>query len=256
MEFYIFCDDINEVKELIDYNYSGALLIYNTSLSDFFTQVARTINVEENFKYMVAIRPYAISPQYLCMINNSINNIDKDRVEINLISGWAKEDEKESGGILGEVNDSSSKIDKFNYLIKYIDVLEKYDKKIPDYYISVANELMVNETLKHKSKLLIHYADYKDNSYDIKNREVMIYSWVVLRETEKELDAVRTKNSEEHYKYYRLQYFTYKQFNEMLDELKNKKINKILLYAYWDKEEKKIINNFVKEYKQRELVTI
>jgi hypothetical protein len=253
MEFYIFSNNIDEVKELVDHHYSGALLIYNTDLSDFFTQVARTMNVEESFKYMVAIRPYAISPQYLCMINNSINNINKDRLEINFISGWAKEDEKESGGILGYVNDSSSKTDKSNYLIEYIDVLEKYDKKIPDYYVSVADESMVSETLKHDSKLLINYPDYVEKSYDISNRNVMVYLWVALRETEEELDILRKKNSEEHYKYYRLQYFTYQQFNDILIELTDKGIKKILLYAYWDRKEKRRIHKIVKEYKEKEI---
>lgn len=252
MEFYIFCNKINEVKELIDHKYSGALLIYNTSLSDFFTQVARTLNTEETFKYMVAVRPYAISPQYLCMINNSINDIDKDRLEINLISGYAKEDETESGGILGEVNDASPKLDKFNYLVNYVDVLEQYNGTIPDYYISVAHEFMVDKTEKHNSKLLIHYADYKNKVYNIKNRDVMIYSWLIIRETEEELDIIRKKNSEAYYEWYRLQYFTYKQLNDILLELTSQGINKILFYAFWDEEERKILNQFVKEYKEKE----
>jgi hypothetical protein len=252
MEFYIFSNNIDEVEKLIDYNYSGALLIYNTSLNDFFTQVSRTMNIEEDFKYMIAVRPYAISPQYLCMINDSINSIDKDRLEINLISGWAKEDEQESGGILGEVNDSSTKIDKTNYLIKYVDVLENINKDTPNYYISVGHESMINETQKHNSKLLIDYVDYANNTYNLNNRDVMIYSWVTLRETEEELDALRKQNSEAHFQYYKLQYFTFKQLTDILDELTNKGINKILFYAYWDENEKQIINNFVKKYKERE----
>ena len=256
MEFYIFSKYIDEVQELINYGYTGSLLVYDTSLSDFFTQISRTMNTEENFKYMVAVRPYGISPQYLCMINDSINNIDKDRLEINLIPGWAKENEEESGGILGKVNDSSLKIDKFNYLIEYVDVLEDINKNTPNYYISVAHESMVNETLKHNSKLLINYPDYKNKTYDIENRDVMIYIWVILRETQEELDAIRKQNSEAHYEYYRLEYLTYKEFNDILIELKDKEINKVLFYTYWDKDERKIINNFVKEYKERELVTV
>jgi len=252
MDFYIFCNDINEVEKLVQHNYSGALLIYNTGLSDFFTQVSRTMNTVDTFKYMVAVRPYAISPQYLCMINDSINSIDKNRLEINLISGWAKEDEKESGGILGEVNDSSLKIDKINYLIKYIDVLENINKNTPDYYVSVAHDYMVNKTLKHNSKLLIDYVDYKNNTYDLNNRDVMIYSWIILRETQEELDALRKQNSEAHFEYYKLQYFTFKELTDILNKLKSEGINKILFYAYWDEQEKQIINNFVKEYKEKE----
>jgi hypothetical protein len=252
MEFYIFSNNIEDVQELIDHNYTGALLVYDTSLNDFFTQISRTMDVKEKFKYMVAVRPYGISPQFLCMINDSINSIDDNRLEINLIPGWAKEGEEDPGGILGEVNDSSSKIDKFNYLIEYINTLENINKNTPDYYVSVAHQSMVSETLKHGSKLLINYPDYKDKTYDIANRDVMIYLWAILRETQEELDILRKQNSEDHYKYYRLQYFTYKEFDDILIELGNKGINKILFYTYWDKKERKIINNFVKNYKERE----
>jgi hypothetical protein len=251
MEFYIFSKYISEIKELINHKYSGALLVYDTTLNDFFTQIARTINTDEQFKYMVAVRPYGISPQYLCMINDSINDIDKDRLEINLIPGWAKEDEKNPGGILGKVNDSSSKIDKFNYLTEYVDVLEEINKDTPNYYISVAHEDMVNKTLKHNSKLLINYPDYKNKTYDIENRNVMIYIWVILRETQEEIDSIRKQNSEDYYKYYRTEYFTYKEFNDILAELENKGIDKILFYTYWDKDERNRINNFVKKYKEK-----
>jgi hypothetical protein len=226
--------------------------VYDTTLNDFFTQIARTINTDEQFKYMVAVRPYGISPQYLCMINDSINDIDKNRLEINLIPGWAKEDEKNPGGILGEVNDASLKIDKFNYLIEYVDVLESIDKDTPDYYISVADESMISKTLKHNSKLLINYPDYKNKTYDMKNRDIMIYIWVILRETEEELDIVRKQNSAEHYQYYRIEYLTYKQFDKIIAELKDNGIDKLLFYTYWDEEERKRINNFVKKYKELE----
>ena len=35
MEFYIFSNDISDVKELIKYKYSGALFVYNTFLVIF-----------------------------------------------------------------------------------------------------------------------------------------------------------------------------------------------------------------------------
>jgi hypothetical protein len=77
MDFYIFSQKINEVQELIDHKYSGILLIYGNSLDDFFTQISRTMDLKNDFKYMVAVRPYAISPEYLFKINKSINNIDQ-----------------------------------------------------------------------------------------------------------------------------------------------------------------------------------
>jgi hypothetical protein len=252
MDFYIFSDKINEVKELIDHSYAGGLFVYNTLSSDFFTQISRTMIEKQKFKYMVAIRPYTISPQYLCKINESINNIDKDRIEINFISGHTPQHETNSGDVLGSVNDSSSTYDKANYLIEYVDVLEKNDKVLPDYYVSVINKDMVNKTLKHNSKLLIEYQEYKDKIYNIENRNVMIYFWAVLRETKEELEDVRKQRLEKDYMYSKILYFTHKEFNDIVDELQNKGINKILLYANWIEKERSILNNFVKQYKEKE----
>jgi hypothetical protein len=254
MDFYIFSDKINEVKELVDHSYSGGLFVYNTLSSDFFTQISRTIVEKQKFKYMVAIRPYTISPQYLCKINDSINNIDKNRIEINFISGYTPQDEINSDGILGSINDSSSTADKANYLTDYIDILEKTNKVVPDYYVSVVNGDMVNKTLKHNSKLLIEYQDYKNKIYNIENRNVMIYFWAVLRETKEELEDVRKQRIEKDHKNSKILYFTHKEFSDIVDELENKGINKILLYANWIEKERSILNNFVKQYKRLEKI--
>ena len=253
MQFYMFSKNIDDVKELINSGYTGALFVYNTFSKDFFTKISRTMSLKENFKYMVAVRPYAISPQFLCMINDSMNDIDKDRIQINLVSGYAKNNETRSGGILGEVNDSSSKIDKSNYLIEYVEILEEM-KRTPDYYVSVRNESLVNETLKHNSKLLVDYPDYKNKIYNINDRDVMIHLWPILRETKEELDIIKQKLSKQD-EYFWVQYLTYKELNDILNELKNKKIDKVLLYTHWSKQESEIVNKFVKQYKEKELVT-
>jgi hypothetical protein len=254
MNFYIFSQKIDEVQELIDHHYSGILLIYSNSLTDFFTQIARTIDLNQDFKYMVAVRPYSISPQYLFRINDSINNIDKDRLKINIVSGAPDNNKLDSGGVLGEVNDDSSPIEKSNYLIKYVDLLENPNKNIPDYYVSVRNKSMVDETLRHNSKLLISYEDYRDKVYNTENRDVMVHIWVVLRESKGELERLRSEYSKKFPGPVVPHYFTHKEFEDILTELKNKKIKEFLFYTFWDDKERKKINNFVKKYKEKELI--
>jgi hypothetical protein len=57
--------------------------------------LARDIDLTKKIKYMIALRPYNISPQYLTMINQSINQIMPDRLQINFISGYIKPHEKQ-----------------------------------------------------------------------------------------------------------------------------------------------------------------
>jgi hypothetical protein len=249
MDFYIFSTGVSEVKELQEYNYSGALFTYNIRQGDFFTQIARNIIVGEKFKYMVAIRPYVISPQYLWMINKSINNIDPGRLQINLISGWIKPEEKEFGGILGEVHDLSSNIDRSNYLIRYIDLIEKTTPKTLDYYVSATNEFVFSAAAKHKSKIIVPYSKYKKNMYDLNDKKIMMSVAPILRETKEEIDLLNKNkiNSADD-----VEYFSYQQFTDFINELKDKNINEIMLHC-WDVKERKIINNFVKQYKEKEL---
>jgi len=248
MNFYMYINDIDKVKNLIEHNYSGALLTYNVNNGDYFVKIAKTIVPEKDFKYLVAIRPYAISPQYLCMINNSINEISKNKLQINFVSGRRKEVEKGFDGIIGPVNDDSSKEERSDYLVKYIDVLESLNVDIPDYYISATNQSVFDVGDKHNSKIIIVYSQYVEKKYDISNKKIMLALSLVLRETEEEINAL-DKN-----KYVQIQdvgFFTYKEFVLFLDELKEKEINEILIYSS-NEEEIKRINNFVKQYKETE----
>ena len=80
----------------------------------------------------------------------------------------------------------------------------------------------------------------------------MIYFWAVLRETKEELEDARKQRLEKDYMSSKILYFTHKEFNDIVDELQNKGINKILLYANWIEKERSILNNFVKQYKEKE----
>jgi hypothetical protein len=195
---------------------------------------------------MVAIRPYVISPQYLYMISKSIEEVLPSTLQLNLISGWIKEEEKDFGGVPGEINDMSSNIEKSNYLIKYIDIIEKIKPKIIDYYVSVTNSFVFDSCVKNNSKMIIPYSQYKNNIYDIRNKKIMISVTPTLRETDQELSNLfNNKNEDDNEK------FTYKEFTLFIKELKDKNINEIIL-SCWDNEERKKINNFVKQYKERE----
>ena len=245
MKFYSF-GLLEEVKLLHEHHYSGALFTYNIEHGDYFTRIANTIDKEIDFKYMVAIRPYTISPQYLCMINNSMNTISKNRIQVNLISGILQEYEKDFGGVLGETNDLSSAINKSEYLTEYIETIEKIKRKIPDYYVTVTNEFVFNKASSLGSKMIIPYEDYKNNLYNLDNQKVMIAIAPIVRETKEELENknfVSTLNN--------MGFFTYEEFGALLEELKNKGIDEVMI-CLWNKKEKKIINKIVKEYREKE----
>lgn len=275
MDFYYFggCIGDDQVSKIEDHLFTGILFTYDNRQGDIFTQVARDIDLNKKIKYMVAIRPYTISPQYLAMINDSINQIMPNRLQINLITGHIKSHEKQTGGILGEINDIGSPLKRSEYLIDYMYCLNDMkknnpDRAMPDYYISVTNPYSFETSYKLDNKMIIPYKlynqgywveysdygtdqqrDYKGEDFNIKGKKVMISIAPVLRKTKEELNSLpgllHTTDTV---------YFTYEEFEQWIDKVKNDGVNELMLIS-WPLPEREYVMDFVKQYKQKELTS-
>lgn len=280
MNFYYFNTHINDIEELNANNFYGGLFIYDVPLGDRFTKIARIIDSNIEIKYLVAIRPYVISPQYLCMLYNSVNSMHPGRLQINIVTGsgdiqrevkhsrteYLNSDNKDFGGILGSVTDLSSNIDRSNYLIEYLDMINSLKTNKPDLYVSVTNEHVFNAALKHNNKIIIPYAMYKHNKFNIKDMNVMVAIKPILRETSEELDSLpkptgiwNKYNGQYDRKEY--DYFTYSEFADLMDSFKQNGINEVLISSCKIEdiynpptEERFHVMNFVKQYNSRENV--
>jgi hypothetical protein len=243
MKFYFFNGNANTSNNFYELGFSGFLMLYNSTSGDQFINVAKRIDPNKDFKYMVALRPYAMSPQYLCMINDTIQYFAKDKLQINLISGYTKPEEESYNAFVGDVNDNSSKIEKSKYLIKYLDVINNMKVKIPDIYVSTTNEYVMETCIKYKNKMIVPYPYYLKIKDKLKDQKVMVSVGPILRETEKELDALdKEKFGDERH------FYTVKEFSKILLILRCLGIEEILIYALPDTEIS-YIKNFVHRFK-------
>lgn len=252
MNFYYFhgfnhmANDIN-MDTLENHGFTGALFVYNSWAEDYISLIARDIDLSKKIKYMVAIRPYSISPQYLVMMNKSINSIMENRLEINLISGHIKEWEKQWGGIKGTVHDQSDHIARSNYMIKYLEELDKKHKAgafelMPDIWVATTNKYVFETASTLNYKMIISYEVYKQGHWieyetypnglkflgdqiNLKNQRVMISVCPVIRATQEELQiakqAVQKTNDTE--------YFTNESFITFIEMLQSKEIHDLLI---------------------------
>jgi hypothetical protein len=228
-------------------------------------------------KYLVAIRPYVISPQYLSMLYNSVNSMHPGRLQLNLVSGsgdiqrevkrsrteYQMNENKDFGGILGPVTDLSSNVDRSNYLIEYIDMINSLNTTMPDFYVSVTNEYVFDAAKKHNNKIIIPYAMYKYNKFNIDNMDVMVAIKPILRETELELNELPKPTgiwNKYHGQYDRkdYDYFTYSEFAELINTFKINGISEVLISSCKIEDiynppliERHHIFNFVKKYKEK-----
>jgi hypothetical protein len=117
--------DLGYMSDLLeDSGFYGWLLPYASGLADPFVRIARDLKTDQKLKYLVAVRPYTISPQYLLAISKSLDLIQEDRVRINFVTGLT-EGEESYGGILSDINDGSSFADRKKYLCTYIEEFQK-----------------------------------------------------------------------------------------------------------------------------------
>jgi hypothetical protein len=269
MKFYYFGGSFLEYEDEVTAskldasNFDGVMYTYDSTQGDMFARVVRDIDENQRIKYLVAIRPYTISPQYLCAINDSIDEMMEGRLQINFVSGYIKDHESNVGGIVGDVNDSSSKAEKSNYMTKFLRVLNEMDQNRNklDFYVSTTNEHVFDVAKKYNNKIIVPYSLYSRKKWpgsgidiDLSGIEVMVALTPIFRKTEAELSALTEyalrpvwKKGEVSQVVGDVEYFTYERFDEFVKSLEDDGISSLLINAV-PHEEHEIIVPFIEEY--------
>lgn len=274
MKFYYFGGgdhtSNNKINLLEKSGFSGVLFTYDCFQGDYFVKIARDMKPHKKIIYMVAIRPHALSPQYLTMITNSLNQISPGRVQINLIAGHIKDHEKKFGGILGDISDSSTNIERSNNLIEYLKELDNMKNNnphliLPDLFVTTTNEFVFDVANKLKNKVIIPYSHYKRGHWtiytnypisnhgrpskeiDISETDVMISLSPIIRETQEEIDSLDKKKWTTD-----TEYFTYSEFYSFIKKIEDEGIKYLMMHAWPENEEDQIIKfmNSMKEFEK------
>ncbi len=269
MIFYYFggsLHDKNQMTNLDDLGFKGVLFTYVPHQGDVFTWMVDNMDKSKKIKYLIAIRPHTISPQYLSMIAQSIDKIAPGRLQVNLIAGHIKPDEVDFGGILGEVNDKSSVKDRVNYLIQYLDSLNSMKTEL-DFYVSCTNPYSFNAAASYDNKIILPYRDYKKGYFDfrkddgqvipgqkldIRGKKIMLAVSPIIRNTQDEIDSEFPQNISRR-SYYGTEYldrerftadteyFTYEDFDVFIKKLESDGIKEVLFNSYSEKERENLI---------------
>ncbi len=273
MKFYYFGgvigepDSVKSPTNLNNNKFDGVMFTHDIPQGDIFVQTAIDLKINERIKYLIAIRPYTISPQYLAMINDSINKVQKDRVQLNIISGYTKDHEDSIRGIVGPVNDQSDKVEKRKYLVDFVDSLNEMNKnknlKSPlDFFVTTTNPRVLDAVNRHNNKIILPYSLYKNNVWfkkfnrtlDVKSQEIMLAITPIIRETEEELATLKDyalrpvwQEGEVSRVVNDAEYFTHEGFHKFVKKLKEDKIQYLLINAV-PQAENDVIIPFIKKY--------
>lgn len=275
MKFYYFGGvlgsetSVKSPSNLNKHGFDGVMFTHDIPQGDIFIQTALNIKPNERIKYLVAIRPYTISPQYLYMINDSLNKIQPGRVQLNIISGYTKNHENEVKGIVGEVNDQSDKVEKRKYLVKFLDSLSEMNKnvKVPlDFFVTTTNPRVLDAVNRNNNKIILPYSLYKNDIWskkfnrplEVKSKDIMLAITPIIRDTEEELEALKDyalrptwQEGEVSRVVNDAAYFTPDTFHEFVKSLKKDGIHYLLINAV-PQDENAIVIPFIKNYKESE----
>jgi hypothetical protein len=280
MEFYYFGGNFEPgfLDEINESEFVGVMFTYDVTQGDIFTRLAHQAKSDQKIKYLIAIRPYAISPQYLCMINNSMTKIlNGNRLQINFISGYLKNHEEGFGGLFEqsiEFTAPPNNIDRSNYLIKYVDILSKMEgnKNNPlDFYISTTNPTVEKAANKYNTKIILPYKVYKAQYWEdidkwngkgtlkkplnLNYSKVMLAITPVIRKNILALEQLPEdyayrplwRDGETSNKVSDIEFFTYDQFVSFIKDAEEKGITQLLINSYPNREFK-IIKHYVNKY--------
>lgn len=185
-------ENLKYMSELVDkYGYYSILLVYNSIDTSLWLKVANIIDKDHKFKYMFAMRTYAMSPEYFVMMYKAFNEIQQNRILFNVVSG--------------NIEDHETSVNHLLHLSKYVDTMEKrleYTGLWLDKVLSLLDkneipEIVMSGTSPQVLEHINLYADYQllmlnhfedDWPRYQHGKRVMVCAAIVLRDTEKEAE--------------------------------------------------------------------
>jgi len=178
----------NNNKIFEEIQYKSVLFTYFENMSNAFVRIAHTIDPNQTFKYMVAVRPYTVSVDFLSSIYDSFNEISKDRMIINLVVGNVKDSPE---NILNE----NSLVDTYekrltyhqSFISKFKDKYVNHSK--PIVYVSGSSDYLINTGLDYADGIITEFANYEKFKH-LLDRNIVFLLPICIRDDVKEAELL------------------------------------------------------------------
>jgi hypothetical protein len=223
--------------ELENYGYHSVLLPFHSESSDYLIKSAAALIPGNKLKYMIALRPYHISPQFCAMVTEGYNQIDPDRLIFNWIAGNFDErkDEGPQFDVLGNTEEIDTMIKRTTFLRNFIKQYNSFSvlTKKPEMIFSGFSDYTIETAKMYNGTSLCMIDDYRNNLNKFKEIEkIMICVNPIILESNDEVKEYRKKIYSVNPRSIETTIIGNRQrVKEKLLNLKNEKITDILLYT-------------------------
>jgi len=192
-------DGLKTISSIVDeFGYESILLVYHSKIEDNWIKAARVLNTNHKFKYMPAIRTYAISPEYCAMISKAFYSISPNRLMLNIVSGDLHGEETSIEDLIwfGKDLDTPEKRLKYtdDWLLKFNSLAGDTVSEIVMGGHSNETRLMAEKyNATHLAMLNMHKQSYQDPSV-IKNTKQMLSFSIIINDSESDIKGMLSKS--------------------------------------------------------------
>jgi alkanesulfonate monooxygenase SsuD/methylene tetrahydromethanopterin reductase-like flavin-dependent oxidoreductase (luciferase family) len=190
---------LKTISGIVDeFGYESILLVYHSKIDDNWIKAARALDTNHKFKYMPAIRTYAISPEYCAMISKAFYSISPNRLMLNIVSGDLHGEETSIEDLIwfGKDLDTPEKRLKYtdDWLLKFFELSNNTVSEIVMGGHSNETKLMAEKyNAINLSMLNMHKQSYGNPNF-IKNTKQMLSLSVIINESQAEVDRMLSKS--------------------------------------------------------------
>jgi len=243
-------EELKTLSNVLEFaGYYSTLTVYHSQIPDYWIKIANIINPDHKLKYMIAMRTYAISPEYCAMMCEGFNEISPDRLILNIAAGDLHSDETSRSDVVAVSNLLETHEDRVKYTTEW---LEKFTglsllKNKPEIVVSGTSAETILNSEKYADAHLCMYSSYKQGLSDlIKTKRVLVSTPVIIRDTKEEAEEVYNKLPENMGKASCL-FGTENEIIEHIDFMRSQGISDILLSRVQIDDEHYRIHRMVKK---------
>jgi len=186
--------ELRTLSNVLDYSgYYSVLTVYHSKLPDYWIKIANIINPEHKLKYMIAMRTYAISPEYCAMVCEGFSEISPQRLILNVAAGDIHSDETSRSDVVAISELLRTHDDRVRYTAEW---LEKFTslpllKDKPEIVVSGTSKETIMNANKYADAHLSMYSSYKEKLKDsIKTNRKMVSRPIIIRDTKAEAEDI------------------------------------------------------------------
>lgn len=193
--------DLQILSNILDHSgYYSVLTVYHSKLPDYWLKIANIINKEHSLKYMIAMRTYAISPEYCAMMCEGFNTISPNRLLLNIAAGDLHAEEKSVNDIVHISNLIDTHEKRTEYTAEWLDKFFNVDilKNKPEIIVSGTSDQTIKNANKYADAHLSMYSSYSSGLKDkILTARKMVSCSVIIRDSIEEAASLLLDNEGE-----------------------------------------------------------